>query len=60
MTRFTTIRRIAHVLAAAALLSATVTPSFARDVSTGQIGGGMCSYWAMLKGAIYGVDCRYY
>jgi hypothetical protein len=60
MNRLTTIRRIAHVLAVAAALSATTVPSLARDVSTGQAGGGMCSYWAMLKGAIYGVDCRFY
>jgi hypothetical protein len=60
MTRTTTLRRIAHALAVAAALSTTTLPSFARDVSTGQMGGGMCSYWAMLKGAIYGVDCRFY
>ena len=32
----------------------------ARDVSTGQAGGGNCSTWAIIKSAIFGVDCRFY
>jgi hypothetical protein len=60
MNRTTTIRRIAHVLVVAAALSTSTLPSFARDVSTGQTGGGSCSLWSMIKSSMYGVDCRFY
>lgn len=59
MSRFTKIQRAAHVLLVAAAMSTAAMPSIARDVSSGQAGGGNCSIWQLIKGSMTGVYCGY-
>lgn len=59
MNRKSLIQRAAQVLMLAGALSLATPPSFARDVSSGQAGGGNCSLWQLIRSAQTGVYCGY-
>jgi hypothetical protein len=52
-------RLVQSVVVAAAAASISVAPAVARDVATGQAGGGNCSLWQVIKSGLSGVDCRF-
>lgn len=59
MNRNTTFLRIAQTALVAAAMALTIPPAIARDVPSGQAGGGNCSIWQLIKSAATGVHCSY-
>ncbi|MBI5257218.1 MAG: hypothetical protein HY855_12015 [Burkholderiales bacterium] len=59
MNRKPLIQRVAQALMLAAALSMAAPPTFARDVSSGQTGGGNCSIWQLIRSTQTGVYCGY-